>query len=61
MVTAIQGVDICEQTACTPNPCRNGGKCELTDNMVGGYVCTCAEGFTGRNCIDDVDECINGK
>lgn len=61
MVTAIQGPNICEQTACIPNPCENDGRCELTDSMVGGYACTCTGGFTGRNCNEDVNECLDGK
>ena len=37
-------VDIDE---CSPNPCQNGGVC--TD-MVNGYSCTCAAGYTGNDC-----------
>ena len=32
---------------CSPNPCQNGGVC--TD-MVNGYSCTCAAGYTGNDC-----------
>ena len=33
---------------CDPNPCVNGGVC--TDG-INSYTCTCAEGFTGENCV----------
>ena len=29
-------------------PCQNGAGC--TNNMVGGYTCSCASGYTGTNC-----------
>ena len=32
---------------CADNPCQNGGNC--TDG-VNDYNCTCAAGYTGRNC-----------
>ena len=32
---------------CEPNRCQNGGSC--TD-LVDGYRCLCAEGYTGTNC-----------
>ena len=32
---------------CASDPCDNGGSC---DDMVAGYNCTCAAGFTGTNC-----------
>ena len=33
--------------ACTPDPCENGGSCELQDDSP---VCTCLFGFSGRYC-----------
>ena len=32
---------------CQPNRCQNGGSC--TD-LVKGYTCSCAAGYTGDNC-----------
>ena len=32
---------------CTPNPCKNNGKCQ---NQMPGYYCACPGGFDGRNC-----------
>ncbi|XP_074596985.1 cubilin-like, partial [Brevipalpus obovatus] len=39
---------------CQPNPCKNGATCidEFND-----YQCLCTNGFDGRNCDNDVDEC----
>jgi len=34
--------------------CMNGGSCE---NSIGGFTCHCAQGWTGLNCEQDVDEC----
>ena len=34
---------------CDPNPCVNGGVC--TDG-INSYTCTCAEGYTGENCVE---------
>ncbi len=38
--------DLCEKNIddCTPNPCRNGGRC---DDGVGAYSCVCDGRFTG--------------
>ena len=41
-------VDINE---CSPNPCKNGGRC--TD-LVNGFSCSCVAGYNG-------DDCGNGK
>ena len=34
---------------CDPNPCANGGICTDGTNS---YICTCAEGYIGENCIE---------
>ena len=33
---------------CSPNPCLNGGLCQITE--VGNYKCKCSEGWEGQNC-----------
>jgi hypothetical protein len=33
---------------CTDNPCLNAGSC--TPNGVGGFLCTCLNGFVGNRC-----------
>lgn len=48
-------VDYCLQYA----PCQNQANC--TDGKeVNEYSCTCASGWTGRNCDVDIDECQLG-
>ena len=45
----------CErQDHCASSPCRNGAECRSLEDS---YKCTCAPGFTGPNCADDIDEC----
>ena len=39
---------IATATACSSNPCLNGGNCQLTTS--GGFFCICLTGFTGPNC-----------
>jgi len=47
--------DHCErQDYCASSPCRNGAECRSLEDS---YKCTCAPGFTGPNCADDIDEC----
>jgi Notch-like protein len=62
-------------TTCDPNPCQNGGTCNLLLSRLEGaplFECVCAEGFTGVLCQDAVDvpkcdppcqhgECVNEK
>ncbi|KAI0224472.1 hypothetical protein LSAT2_024540 [Lamellibrachia satsuma] len=40
---------------CESKPCQNGGTC--TDGGVNTYTCSCAGGYSGLNCQNDVDEC----
>ncbi|GFN98284.1 neurogenic locus notch-like protein 1 [Plakobranchus ocellatus] len=40
---------------CDSQPCINNGTCE---NVKGDYVCHCDDTFKGRNCSEDVDECL---
>ena len=39
--------DECEEAKV--NPCLNGGKCNQNPTPP-GYHCTCADGYTGKNC-----------
>ena len=32
---------------CLSNPCQNGGSC---NDGVNGYMCLCADKYTGKNC-----------
>ncbi|KAH3786415.1 hypothetical protein DPMN_164522, partial [Dreissena polymorpha] len=41
-------------TACSINPCRNGGTCY---EALESYKCSCPTGFTGRQCALNVDPC----
>ncbi|XP_072013269.1 uncharacterized protein [Amphiura filiformis] len=34
-------------TACSPNPCSNGGTCNSVGNS---FTCSCPDGFTGNRC-----------
>ena len=61
VVTDIAAENLCEINNCSPNPCGNRGTCELDETVEGGYVCTCPDGYTGVNCMEDVDECLEGQ
>ena len=42
-------------TACSPNPCKNGGKCVVTTNPTKGgslFTCQCPDPFFGTTCTD---------
>ena len=41
----------CNENACNPNPCENGGGCALQGNL-NNYVCHCEDGYTGQHCED---------
>ncbi|KAM8858778.1 protein eyes shut homolog isoform 2-T3 [Spinachia spinachia] len=46
----------------TPNLCLNGGTCISTSQPLSSpeYSCKCPLGFTGRNCVTDINECNSG-
>jgi len=39
---------------CITRPCANGARCQ---DVFGDYRCSCANGFAGRRCEKDVNEC----
>jgi len=43
-----------KQDDCVPNPCLNGGKCQLTRTS---FECICPLGFTGRLCDNQASTC----
>ncbi|XP_077990109.1 uncharacterized protein LOC144444534 isoform X2 [Glandiceps talaboti] len=43
-------------SACSSRPCQNGGTCVL--NSDSSYTCDCDIGWEGRNCTDNIDECL---
>ncbi|XP_069792364.1 EGF-like repeat and discoidin I-like domain-containing protein 3 isoform X2 [Narcine bancroftii] len=47
--------------ACQPNPCHNGGICEVSDSYRGdtfiGYICRCPDGYSGIHCQHNINEC----
>lgn len=45
-----------EINECLSNPCLNGGMCE---DLMGGYSCNCAIGYSGDSCEVDIDECFS--
>ncbi|XP_022081949.1 protein jagged-1-like [Acanthaster planci] len=40
---------------CIPSPCYNGAKCSMNSHQ--NFTCTCARGYNGALCADDIDEC----
>jgi protocadherin Fat 4 len=50
------GDNICNQSACSPNPCLNGGAC--IESNITGFTCNCLDGWEGTTCQTDIDECV---
>lgn len=46
--------------ACTSNPCHADAICD-TSPINGSFTCSCASGYKGFNCSEDIDECDQGK
>ncbi|KAK0089759.1 hypothetical protein PV325_005655 [Microctonus aethiopoides] len=42
--------------ACTSNPCHEGAICD-TSPINGSFTCSCANGYKGLDCSEDIDEC----
>lgn len=61
MITSVSADNLCEINSCSPSPCGNGGTCQLDDSVKGGYLCSCPGGYMGVDCMDDVNECLDGK
>jgi len=47
-------------TPCSSRQCKNNGKC-LPLYAENDYKCVCKEGFTGKICESDIDECSLNK
>ena len=61
LIADVYGDQLCEMDSCNPNPCKNSGVCTLDDEFVGGYKCSCRQGYQGTNCEEDSNECLDGK
>lgn len=46
--------------ACTSDPCHADAICD-TSPINGSYTCSCASGYKGIDCSEDIDECEQGK
>eukprot|EP00105_Crassostrea_gigas_P019111 XP_011437468.1 PREDICTED: uncharacterized protein LOC105335342 [Crassostrea gigas] len=40
---------------CLSSPCQNG----VCTDLIGGYECQCDFGFTGDNCEENIDDCVD--
>ncbi|KAI4882944.1 hypothetical protein NFI96_022810 [Prochilodus magdalenae] len=43
----------------TIQPCANGGRCFLSGGT--GYSCVCTAGWTGPNCLVNINECVQHR
>uniref|UniRef100_A0A669DTD5 Agrin n=1 Tax=Oreochromis niloticus TaxID=8128 RepID=A0A669DTD5_ORENI len=49
------GVGECGNNPCLPNPCKNGGACQVKEAEM--FHCKCSKGFWGLTCADVHDPC----
>uniref|UniRef100_A0A4W6CBM3 Agrin n=1 Tax=Lates calcarifer TaxID=8187 RepID=A0A4W6CBM3_LATCA len=49
------GVGECGNNPCQPNPCKNGGACQVKEAEM--FHCKCSKGFWGPTCADVHDPC----
>jgi hypothetical protein len=55
VIVSVPAGQHCElQDHCASMPCRNGAECESLGDT---YKCTCAPGFVGPSCSEDIVEC----
>lgn len=60
------GGRLCELEPCQHKPdiCQNGGKCKMhgdkNSQIPRTWSCECTAGFTGKNCLQDINECELG-
>ncbi|XP_022786256.1 uncharacterized protein LOC111326510 [Stylophora pistillata] len=47
------------QDACANDPCNRRGTCQVGFTQK-DYRCVCSLGFTGQDCLSDIDECSEG-
>jgi len=52
----LSGLRCEDDDACVSNPCRAGSICETLPTN-GSYQCVCDNGWTGRDCDVDINEC----
>ena len=46
--------------ACASNPCNAAAICD-TSIVNGSYTCRCPGGFSGTDCNEDINECLEGE
>ncbi|CAH1241355.1 FBN3 [Branchiostoma lanceolatum] len=58
MATTTPLITTTEVDLCLTDPCQHGGNCT---KVTGGYMCDCTgTGYMGKDCTEDVDECVSG-
>ena len=60
MSTNVTGDSLCPLDSCHPNPCMNLGSCSVAGTG-SDYTCTCLVGYTGVDCSEDINECLESS